>query len=341
MTEILKVKDLRISFFTHVGEVKAIRGVDFSVKEGEIVGIVGESGSGKSVTSLSVMGLLQRPGKVIGGEILFKGEDLLKKSKRDMVSLRGNEISMIFQDPMTSMNPVYTVGRQIEEAISNHMKLSKEELKAKTVEMLDMVKIPSPEQRVKNYPHEFSGGMRQRAMIAMALACGPDLLIADEPTTALDVTIQAQIVKLMKDINEELNTSIIFITHDLGVVADICQRVIVMYGGLIMEEGTVDEIFYNPRHPYTMGLLHSIPEVSSGEKTRLIPIKGTPPDLLNPPQGCPFFDRCEYAMEICRKTQPLYFEEGEGHRTMCWLMHPDAPVNSKYEKQKGGVESGK
>ena len=243
MTEILKVKDLRISFFTHVGEVKAIRGINFSVEKGQIVGIVGESGSGKSVTSLSVMGLLQQPGRVTGGEILFKGENLLKKSKRDMVNLRGNEISMIFQDPMTSMNPVYTVGRQIEEAISNHMKLSREELRAKTIEMLDLVKIPSPEQRVKNYPHEFSGGMRQRTMIAMALACGPDLLIADEPTTALDVTIQAQIVKLMKDINRELNTSIIFITHDLGVVADICQRVIVMYGGLIMEEGTVDEIF--------------------------------------------------------------------------------------------------
>ena len=216
MTEILKVKDLRISFFTHVGEVKAIRGINFSVEKGQIVGIVGESGSGKSVTSLSVMGLLQQPGRVTGGEILFKGENLLKKSKRDMVNLRGNEISMIFQDPMTSMNPVYTVGRQIEEAISNHMKLSREELRAKTIEMLDLVKIPSPEQRVKNYPHEFSGGMRQRAMIAMALACGPDLLIADEPTTALDVTIQAQIVKLMKDINRELNTSIIFITHDLG-----------------------------------------------------------------------------------------------------------------------------
>ena len=340
MTEILKVKDLRISFFTHVGEVKAIRGINFSVEKGQIVGIVGESGSGKSVTSLSVMGLLQQPGRVTGGEILFKGENLLKKSKRDMVNLRGNEISMIFQDPMTSMNPVYTVGRQIEEAISNHMKLSREELRAKTIEMLDLVKIPSPEQRVKNYPHEFSGGMRQRAMIAMALACGPDLLIADEPTTALDVTIQAQIVKLMKDINRELNTSIIFITHDLGVVADICQRVIVMYGGLIMEEGTVDEIFYKPRHPYTMGLLHSIPEVSSGEKTRLIPIKGTPPDLLNPPPGCPFFDRCEYAMEICRKKQPPYFEESEGHRTMCWLLHPDAPSNSRYEKQKGGVDVG-
>ena len=341
MTEILKVKDLRISFFTHVGEVKAIRGIDFFVEQGEIVGIVGESGSGKSVTSLSVMGLLQKPGRVTGGEIIFKGENLLKKSKHDMVKLRGNEISMIFQDPMTSLNPVYTVGRQIEEALSNHMKLSKEELRAKTIEMLELVKIPSPEQRVKNFPHEFSGGMRQRAMIAMALACDPDLLIADEPTTALDVTIQAQIVKLMKDINKKLNTSIIFITHDLGVVADICQRVIVMYGGLIMEEGTVDEIFYAPRHPYTMGLLHSIPEVSSGAKNRLIPIKGTPPDLLNPPAGCPFFDRCEYAMEICRKHQPPYFEEGEGHRTMCWLLHPDALTNDKYEKQKGGVQVGK
>ena len=318
MTEILKVKDLRISFFTHVGEVKAIRGINFSVEKGQIVGIVGESGSGKSVTSLSVMGLLQQPGRVTGGEILFKGENLLKKSKRDMVNLRGNEISMIFQDPMTSMNPVYTVGRQIEEAISNHMKLSREELRAKTIEMLDLVKIPSPEQRVKNYPHEFSGGMRQRAMIAMALACGPDLLIADEPTTALDVTIQAQILELMQSLQKKLGMAIIMVTHDLGVIAEMCDEIVVMYGGRFCERGTADEIFYNPRHEYTRGLLRSIPNITN-MKERLVPISGTPINMLNMPKGCAFCARCDKAMKICLEQVPEERIINESHRASCWI----------------------
>lgn len=340
MANILEVKGLRTSFFTHVGEVKAIRGVDFTLREGEIAGIVGESGSGKSVTSLSIMRLLQDPGKVVGGEILFQGKNLLEKSEKEMVKMRGNEISMIFQDPMTSLNPVYTIGSQIEEALLNHFKMSKAELHEKALKMLELVKIPSPESRMKNYPHEFSGGMRQRAMIAIALACDPKLLIADEPTTALDVTIQAQILHLMKELNRTLNTTIMFITHDLGVVADLCDRVIVMYGGLIMEEGSVEEIFYQPRHPYTMGLLKSVPKVEKGRKERLIPIAGTPPDLLNPPEGCPFFDRCQYAMKLCQNQQPPYFMDGN-HRTMCWLLHPEAPVKPEYERQRGGVRLGR
>jgi len=323
--KLLEVRNVKTSFFTHVGEVQAVRGVDFTLNKGEAIGIVGESGSGKSVTSLSIMRLLQYPGKIKDGEIIFKGEDLLKKSEKEMMAIRGNEIAMIFQDPMTSLNPVYTVGNQIMEAIMKHQKLSKAEAKKKAIEMLKLVVIPSPERRVDNYPHEFSGGMRQRAMIAIALSCEPDLLIADEPTTALDVTIQAQILQLMKDLKERINTAIILITHDLGVVADVCQRIIVMYGGLVMEEGTTEDIFYNPKHPYTMGLLKSIPRMDSKEKKRLVPIEGTPPDLLNPPKGCPFKDRCPYAMRICAEKRPPYFNISEGHRAMCWLQHEDAP----------------
>ena len=250
--KMLEVKGMRTSFFTHVGEVKAIRGVDFYLDKGEAVGIVGESGSGKSVTSLSVMRLLQFPGKLTGGEVFFDGEDLAKKSDKEMQTIRGNEISMIFQDPMTSLNPVFTIGNQIMEAIIKHQKMSKDQARQKAIDMLKLVGIPSPEKRIDQYPHEFSGGMRQRAMIAMALSCEPKLLIADEPTTALDVTIQAQILELMKDLKDRLNSSIILITHDLGVVADVCTRIIVMYGGLIMEEGTTEEIFYKPQHPYAL-----------------------------------------------------------------------------------------
>lgn len=325
MKNILEVKDLRTSFFTHVGEVKAIRGVSFSLEQGEAIGIVGESGSGKSVTSMSVMRLLQYPGKIVDGEILFNGESLTAKSDKEMQSIRGNEIAMIFQDPMTSLNPVFTIGDQIMEAIIKHQKVDKAQARKKAIEMLKVVGIPSPEERVDNYPHEFSGGMRQRAMIAMALSCEPSLLIADEPTTALDVTIQAQILELMKKLKEEINTSIILITHDLGVVADVCTRIVVMYGGLIMEEGTTEEIFYNPKHPYTMGLLKSIPRMDLGENKRLVPIEGTPPDLLHPPQGCPFAARCPYTMKICETTQPPYFEVEKGHRSMCWLLHENAP----------------
>ncbi|MBP8654297.1 MAG: ABC transporter ATP-binding protein [Proteocatella sp.] len=324
--KMLEVKGMRTSFFTHVGEVKAIRGVDFYLDKGEAVGIVGESGSGKSVTSLSVMRLLQFPGKLTGGEVFFDGEDLAKKSDKEMQTIRGNEISMIFQDPMTSLNPVFTIGNQIMEAIIKHQKMSKDQARQKAIDMLKLVGIPSPEKRIDQYPHEFSGGMRQRAMIAMALSCEPKLLIADEPTTALDVTIQAQILELMKDLKDRLNTSIILITHDLGVVADVCTRIIVMYGGLIMEEGTTEEIFYKPQHPYTLGLMRSIPKMSDKEnKERLIPIDGTPPDLLKPPAGCPFAPRCDHAMKICMTQMPEYTKSSDTHRAACWLLHPDAP----------------
>ena len=324
--KMLEVKGMRTSFFTHVGEVKAIRGVDFYLDKGEAVGIVGESGSGKSVTSLSVMRLLQFPGKLTGGEVFFDGEDLAKKSDKEMQTIRGNEISMIFQDPMTSLNPVFTIGNQIMEAIIKHQKMSKDQARQKAIEMLKLVGIPSPEKRIDQYPHEFSCGMRQRAMIAMALSCEPKLLIADEPTTALDVTIQAQILELMKDLKDRLNTSIILITHDLGVVADVCTRIIVMYGGLIMEEGTTEEIFYKPQHPYTLGLMRSIPKMSDKEnKERLIPIDGTPPDLLKPPAGCPFAPRCDHAMKICMTQMPEYTKSSDTHRAACWLLHPDAP----------------
>lgn len=320
---ILELKGIKTSFFTHLGEVQAVRGIDYHLDKGEALGIVGESGSGKSVSSMSVMGLLQHPGKVKEGEVLFRGDNLLNKNNNEMMDIRGNEIAMIFQDPMTSLNPVYTIGDQIMEVIRKHQKLSKQDARVKAIEMLKMVGIPAPESRIDNYPHEFSGGMRQRAMIAIALACEPDLLIADEPTTALDVTIQAQILKLMKDLKEKVNTSIILITHDLGVVADVCSRVIVMYGGLIMEEGNVRDIFYDPKHPYTVGLLKSVPNLEV--KERLVPIDGTPPDLLHPPKGCPFAARCEHTMNICLEEQPNYYSARDGHRAMCWLLDDDAP----------------
>jgi len=323
--KLLEVKNLQTSFYSHVGEVQAVRGVDFTLDKGEAIGIVGESGSGKSVTSMSIMKLLQYPGKIKAGEVIFKGENLVNKSDKQMMAIRGNEIAMIFQDPMTSLNPVYTVGDQIMEAIIRHQGLNKSEARKKAIEMLTLVGIPSPEKRVDNYPHEFSGGMRQRAMIAIALSCEPDLLIADEPTTALDVTIQAQILDLMKNLKEQINTSIILITHDLGVVADVCSRIVVMYGGLIMEEGTAQDIFYEPKHPYTMGLLKSVPRMDSDEKKRLIPIEGTPPDLLKPPKGCPFAARCPYAMKVCIEERPPYFYPKEGHRAMCWLLYDEAP----------------
>ena len=322
---ILEVKDLKTSFYTHLGEVQAVRGVSFNVKKGQILGIVGESGSGKSVTSLSVMRLLQFPGKIKSGEILFQGEDLAKKPEKEMLGVRGDKIAMIFQDPMTSLNPVYTIGNQIMEGLKLHRGLNKTEAKEEAIKMLHMVGIPAPEERVDNYPHEFSGGMRQRAMIAIALACEPDLLIADEPTTALDVTIQAQILELLRDLKDKVETSIILITHDLGVVADLCSRVVVMYGGLVMEEGEIDDIFYQPRHPYTMGLLKSIPRLDIESDEKLVPIPGSPPDLLKPPAGCPFYSRCPYTMKICLDEFPEYTYEQNGHRSACWLNHPDAP----------------
>ena len=338
--KLLSVRDLKTSFFTHVGEVKAVRGISFDVNEGEVLGIVGESGSGKSVTSLSIMGLLQYPGRVVDGEILLNGEDILTYSKDQMRKVRGKEIAMIFQDPMTSLNPVYTIGNQVMEMILEHEKITKREARARAIEMLKLVGIPAAEKRIDSYPHEFSGGMRQRVMIALALSCNPKLLIADEPTTALDVTIQAQILSLIKSLNKQFGMTTMLITHDLGVVATVCDKVAVMYGGLIMEYGTVDEIFYHPRHPYTMGLLGSIPHVDGGEKRRLIPIDGTPPDLINPPKGCPFSTRCKYCMNVCTQEQPPYFAEDK-HRTMCWMLDGDAPKDSDYEMRKAGVNYGR
>lgn len=338
--KLLSVRDLKTSFFTHVGEVKVVRGISFDVNEGEVLGIVGESGSGKSVTSLSIMGLLQYPGRVVDGEILLNGEDILTYSKDQMRKVRGKEIAMIFQDPMTSLNPVYTIGNQVMEMILEHEKMTKREARARAIEMLKLVGIPAAEKRIDSYPHEFSGGMRQRVMIALALSCNPKLLIADEPTTALDVTIQAQILSLIKSLNKQFGMTTMLITHDLGVVATVCDKVAVMYGGLIMEYGTVDEIFYHPRHPYTMGLLGSIPHVDGGEKRRLIPIDGTPPDLINPPKGCPFSTRCKYCMNICTQEQPPYFAEDK-HRTMCWMLDADAPKDSDYEMRKAGVNYGR
>lgn len=338
--KLLSVRNLKTSFFTHVGEVKAVRGISFDVNEGEVLGIVGESGSGKSVTSLSIMGLLQYPGRVVDGEILLNGEDILTYSKNQMRKVRGKEIAMIFQDPMTSLNPVYTIGNQIMEMILEHEKMSRREARARAIEMLKLVGIPAAEKRIDSYPHEFSGGMRQRVMIALALSCNPKLLIADEPTTALDVTIQAQILNLIKKLNRQFGMTTMLITHDLGVVATVCDKVAVMYGGLIMEYGTADEIFYHPRHPYTMGLLGSIPHVDGGEKRRLIPIDGTPPDLINPPKGCPFSTRCKYCMNVCTQEQPPYFAEDK-HRTMCWMLDVDAPKDSDYEMRKAGVNYGR
>ena len=338
--KLLSVRNLKTSFFTHVGEVKAVRGISFDVNEGEVLGIVGESGSGKSVTSLSIMGLLQYPGRVVDGEILLNGEDILTYGKNQMRRVRGKEIAMIFQDPMTSLNPVYTIGNQIMEMILEHEKMSRREARARAIEMLKLVGIPAAEKRIDSYPHEFSGGMRQRVMIALALSCNPKLLIADEPTTALDVTIQAQILNLIKKLNRQFGMTTMLITHDLGVVATVCDKVAVMYGGLIMEYGTADEIFYHPRHPYTMGLLGSIPHVDGGEKRRLIPIDGTPPDLINPPKGCPFSTRCKYCMNVCTREQPPYFAEDK-HRTMCWMLDVDAPKDSDYEMRKAGVNYGR
>ncbi|TVY09502.1 ABC transporter ATP-binding protein [Paenibacillus cremeus] len=318
---LLRVDDLKTSFYTRDGEVQSVRGVSFVVGQGEVLGIVGESGSGKSVTAKSIMSLIQPPGKIKSGEIRFQGRDLLKLSANEFRALRGNRLAMIFQDPMTSLNPVLTIGQQMTEVLIRHRRLGKGEARARAIDMLALVGIPSPAQRLDQYPHEFSGGMRQRVMIAMALSCEPELLIADEPTTALDATIQAQILDLMKELKEKTSTAILLITHDMGVVAQVCSHVIVMYGGLIMEEGTVEDIFYRAQHPYTQGLLRSIPKPGAGHKERLVPIEGTTPSLLDPPKGCPFHDRCPHAMDICLERPP-YFELGERHRSMCWLNDP-------------------
>ena len=325
MNNLLEVNNLKTSFYTQFGEVQAVGGVSFNLEHGEVMGIVGESGSGKSVTMMSIMRLLDDNGKVKDGKVRFEDNDIVSISEEDMSKIRGNEISMIFQDPMTSLNPLMTIGNQIMEPLRIHKKMTKEEAHKKAVELLHLVGIPSPESRMKQYPHEFSGGMRQRVMIAMALTCNPKLLIADEPTTALDVTIQAQILEIMKDIKQKLNTSIILITHDLGVVADICDKVNVMYGGLIIEQGTVKDIFYNSRHPYTWGLMESVPNPNTLVRERLRPIDGQPPDLFKPPKGCPFYARCKYSMEVCKEHRPGYYEIAQGHKSACWLNDKRAP----------------
>jgi len=325
---LLDVQNLSTSFFTHLGEVQALRKINFTVKKGEILGIVGESGCGKSVTMLSVMRLLQQPGKIKNGSIMFKDEDLILKSKSEIKQIRGNDISMIFQDPLTSLNPVFTVGNQLIESIVKHTKLRKSQARKRAIEMLKLVEMSSPEKRISQYPYELSGGMRQRVMIAMALSCDPDLLIADEPTTALDVTIQAQILELMRNLKERLNTAVIIITHDLGVVADFCQNIMIMYGGLIVEQGSSRDIFYNPKHPYTIGLLGAVPNLEmSKQETRLTTIPGSPPDLLFPPNGCPFAERCSKAMQICVEKQPVFRNISDSHSVMCWL-HSDEYLNN-------------
>ena len=321
--KLLEIKDERLSFFTPAGEVKALNGVSFSMEEGEVLGIVGESGSGKSVTAYSVMGLTAYPGKLIGGTINFNGHQIDKMSEKEMRKIRGNEVSIIFQDPMTSLNPVYTIGNQITEVICLHTGKTKKEAHDRAKELLELVGINEPAKRLKQYPHELSGGMRQRVMIAIALACEPKLLIADEPTTALDVTIQAQILELMQELRKKLGMSIIMITHDLGVVASMCERIAVMYAGHIVEYGTADEIFYEPKHEYTKGLIKSIPKLNVQETERLIPIEGQPVDLLNPPAGCPFAPRCANCMKICLREMPPKTELSDTHYSQCWLLQKE------------------
>lgn len=337
MGNLLEIRNLHTSFYIHAGIVQAIRGIDIDLERGEAIGIVGESGSGKSVAMMSVLRLLDANGKITKGSIKFDGKELTTMTDDQIRKIRGNEIGMIFQDPMTSLNPVYTIGTQLTEPLMEHRGMSRSQANVVAIEMMKKVGIPSPEKRLKQYPHEFSGGMRQRVMVAMALICEPKLIIADEPTTALDVTIQAQILELMKKLKEDTGTSIILITHDLGVVADVCSRINVMYGGTLVEKGSVDDIFYRPKHPYTVGLLNSVPNPKAGAKEKLIPIDGTPPDLIKPPTGCPFAARCGFAMKICVTTRPPLFSVGEDHEAACWLNHSDAPkVNLR-----GGDDVGK
>jgi len=325
MSNLLEVKNLNTSFHIGVGTVQAVRGISFHVGQGETLGIVGESGSGKSVTMLSVMGLLPAYADIAADSILFDGRELTRLDAKALRAMHGSEIGMIFQDPMTSLNPLFTVESQLTEPLKLHMRLSKAEARAKALELLKKVEIPNPEARLKQYPHELSGGMRQRVMIAIAIACGPKMVIADEPTTALDVTIQAQILELLDQLRHNTRTSVIMITHDLGVIASMCSRILVMYGGTICEEGTTREIFYAPKHPYTWGLLNSIPRINGDPNDKLIPIHGTPPDMLLPPKGCPFAPRCRYCMPVCREYMPPRTVLGETHAVACHLMHPKAP----------------
>lgn len=319
MEKMIQIKNLHVQFSTYGGQVQAVRGVSFDLHKGETLAIVGESGCGKSVTSQSIMRLIPTPpGKITSGSILFKGQDLTKLSEKKMRDIRGADISMIFQDPMTALNPTLRVGEQIAENIMQHENISKEKAKEKAFEMLELVGIPNPKERLKQYPHEFSGGMRQRIVIAMALVCNPEVLIADEPTTALDVTIQAQILELFKDIQQKTDVSIVLITHDLGVVAQVADRVAVMYAGKIVEIGTRRDIFYTPQHPYTKGLLRSVPRLDLYE-SELVPIAGSPPDLFAPPSGCSFAPRCPYVMEVCDRMYPTSTKLKESHQVHCWL----------------------
>lgn len=342
MAKLLEIKNLRVSYHTYAGEVQSVRGISFDVDKGESLAIVGESGCGKTVTAKSITGLIQSPPGEIkeGSEIIFNGKDITKYSEKEMQQYRGSEVSMIFQDPMTSLNPTMKVGYQIAESLIIHNGMSKKEALQEAINMLKLVEIPNAEGRANQYPHEFSGGMRQRAMIAIALACNPKLLIADEPTTALDVTIQAQIIDLMKDLQKKLGTAIVLITHDLGVVADISQKVIVMYAGQIVERGNTDDIFHNPQHPYTWALLKSVPRLDSDRRENLVAIKGTPPDLLSPPKGCPFASRCNYCMQICKEMTPDVTEISGTHQVQCWLQHPYAPKVNRPEGI-GGANYGK
>ena len=336
---LLEVNNLHTSFFTPAGEVRAVNGVSFQLERGKVLGIVGESGSGKSVTAYSIMQILASTGRIVEGSIKLDGQELVNAGEKVMKQVRGNKISIIFQDPMTSLNPTYTIGHQLMEAITLHTERSKKQAWDRAVEMLRLVNVNEPEKRMKQYPFEFSGGMRQRVMIAMALACEPDILIADEPTTALDVTIQAQILELMKSLQEELGMAIIMITHDLGVVAQLCDEVIVMYAGSICEQGTAEEIFYNPRHEYTKGLMRSIPTADTAG-TRLQPITGTPIDLLNMPKGCPFAPRCDNAMKICLTRRCERMEINDDHMAACWMNMKagaeDGSIQLEHEDPEGG-----
>jgi len=327
MPKLLEVRNLKTQFFTQDGVVHAVNGISYYVNAGETVAIVGESGSGKSVGVMSLIRLIpQPPGKIVDGEVIFDGQDLLKLSEDELRDIRGNRIAMIFQDPMTSLNPVLTIGRQITEALELHLNMNKEQARKRAVQLLEMVGIPGADSRLDDYPHQFSGGMRQRVMIAMGLSCDPQLLIADEPTTALDVTIQAQIVDLTRRLQDELGMAIIWITHDLGVVAGMADRVIVMYSGFIVEEGNVNDLYCKPRHPYTLGLLRSIPRLDLGRQKRLVPIDGLPPDLLEPPTHCPFAPRCSFVEDKCWQENPPLVEVTPGHKAACWVDISNVPV---------------
>lgn len=334
--KILEVKDLNVSFNTYAGEVKAVRGVSFELNRGETLAFVGESGCGKTVTAKSILRLLKPPFAVIkeGSQIICDGKDVLALNKKELCEFRGDEVGMIFQDPMTSLNPTMTVGKQIMESLRIHRHLDKKQAREEAIKMLKLVNIPSAEKRIDSYPHEMSGGMRQRVMIAIALACNPKILIADEPTTALDVTIQAQIMDLMRELKEKMNTAIILVTHDLGVVANFADRIQVMYAGQVVERGTAREIFYDSKHPYTWALLSSVPKLAKETKQELYALKGTPPDLILPLNHCPFASRCEYCMPICKEKNPLETTITDTHRVSCWLQHPNAPkVKSFYDRE--------